>query len=102
MEVINRHILATVYTTTRATNHCSSSACVTSILETLEACIDKGVKDTAPVWSRKLKSEWWKDMVKYILHASSNGSLKAVKYFIGKGKQPDIRYITLLSTMLDL
>ena len=67
-----------------------------SILETLEFCIDKGVVDTAPVWNTKLKAKWWKEMVKYILYASSNGSLRAVKYFIDKGKKPHIRYIKLL------
>ena len=40
-------------------------------------------------------------MVKYLLFASSSGSLIAVKYFIGKGKKPQIRYIKLLSTELD-
>ena len=74
---------------------------VNSILKTLESCIDEGVVDTAPVWNRKLKANWWKEMVKYILYASSNGSMRAVKYFIDKGQKPHIRYIKLLSTMPD-
>ena len=100
MEVIK--LVDRVYATTMfsgivfTTNHCSFYACVTSILETLESCIDEGTVDTAPMWHRKLKAEWWKDMVNYIIYASSNGSLRAVKYFIDKGQKPHIRYIKLL------
>ena len=93
IELIMQELWAQKSETGWTTNHCSSSACVTSILETLETCIDKGKVDPAPVWSRKLKTEWWKHMVKSIIYASSNGSLRAVKYFIDKGQKPHIRYL---------
>ena len=67
----------------------------------LKTCIDGGKEATVPVWHRKLNAEWWKEMDKYMIYASSNGSLKAVKYFIDKGQKPHIRYMKLLSAMLD-
>ena len=94
------HILARVYATTMfpeimfATIHCSC-ACVTRILETLETCVNKGQKDTAPVWNRKRKAEWWGDLDKYVIYASTNGSLRAVKYFIDRGQIPHSRYVKL-------
>ena len=100
------YILARVYATTMlsgimfATNHCSFSTCVTSILKTLETCIDKGDAATAPDWHKKLKAEWWRKMVEYILYASTNGSLRAVEYFTDKGQKPDIRYMKLFSATI--
>ena len=63
----------------------------TSILKTLQTCVDERRKD--PRQQHQLKTEWWDKMVPCFLHASSCGSLDAVKYFIDSGKEPNIRYI---------
>jgi len=63
----------------------------TSILKTFKSCVDEGKKCTAPKWHRKLKKEWWSEVVPYFLYASSCGSLDAVKFFIESGQKPNIR-----------
>ena len=72
---------------------------VSSILQTLKTCVDKGREAIPPQWHRRLKTNWWSKMVPYFLYACSCGSLDAVKYFIDSGREPNIRY-TLITAML--
>ena len=55
--------------------------------------LDGGQEDTAPPWYRELMTAWLSKVGPYFLHASSYGSLSAVKYFIEwNGQDPNIRY----------
>ena len=66
---------------------------VTSILKTFQSLVDGGRQATAPQWHRELMTEWPDKVVTFFLHASSCGSLGAVKYFIDGGLKPNLRYI---------
>ena len=67
---------------------------ISSILKTLQTCVDKGREEAIPPrWHRKLKAKWWSKVIPYFLHACSCGSLRAVECFIASGHKPNSRYI---------
>ena len=73
-----------------AANHCNSFSYFTSILKKFKTSLDEEPED----WHSELKTAWPKKVVTYFLHASSCGSLGAVKYFIASRQtEPNIRYI---------
>jgi len=60
----------------------------------LKECVEGGRECTTPRWHRRMKKDWWSEMIPLFLYASSCGSLSAVKYFIDCGYKPNIRYIS--------